>query len=274
MSIRKFNSVAGFSVGENDIVVVNENSDVTAANLTVNGDAVIDGNLTVSGTFTYVESSVTYVTDPVVEQGGGANGTILTTNDNKDRGTLLHYYDTSAKSAFIGYDNSSNVLVLATDVSITDNVVTVNNLGNVIVGNIDTKAISANGDVTINGLLTVNGGQINTVNAGALTTGKIVSQPSNVEVQVNTVIDAFDMTEFRSVKYTIKSGSDLGFQTIEVLLVHDNDDAFITVYGSVSTINDDIVVLDAVINNGNVNLIASGIAANTFVNLIGIYVTD
>ena len=143
--LKKFNSIGGFSVGdETPIDVIDANANVSANNLSVSGDASITGNLSVLGTVSYIETSTTYITDPITETGGGPNGNALTSDDNMDRGSLLHYYDGKAIDAFIGWDNSNLEFTLASNVSVNNNVVTVNELGNIRLGNI----IASNVDVT------------------------------------------------------------------------------------------------------------------------------
>jgi hypothetical protein len=95
-------------------------------------DATISGNLTVGGTVAYINVTNSYLKDSLIELGGNSNGGALTADDNKDRGTILHYYESgSAIDAFMGWDNSNNEFALASNVTVTDNVVTINQLGNV-----------------------------------------------------------------------------------------------------------------------------------------------
>ena len=109
----------------------------TLSSLSVTGDIgaanlVLSGNLTVSGTTTTVNSTTTRVVDPIIEQGGGANGAALSSNDSKDRGTLLHYYTGStATDAFMGWDNSNAEFAFASNVTVASEVATFNNFGNV-----------------------------------------------------------------------------------------------------------------------------------------------
>jgi hypothetical protein len=151
----------------------------TLTNLAVAGNAVVDGNLTVKGTFTYVESTITYVTDPIVEQGGNTTAGALTSNDGKDRGLLLHYYDGKAIDAFMGWDNSAKEFAFGSNVSVTDNVVTFNELANI-------KVNSANvtGNLTLAGSLNVTGGIVGSVgNAIPLGSPTIaVDNPGNLVV--------------------------------------------------------------------------------------------
>jgi hypothetical protein len=99
--------------------------------LTLTGNAIITGNLIVSGATEYTNVTNIYVKDPIIEQGGGANGTSLGSNDNKDRGQLLHYYTSQAVDAFMGWDNSNAEFAFGSNVSVTSEVVTFNSYGNI-----------------------------------------------------------------------------------------------------------------------------------------------
>lgn len=103
-------------------------------NATVSGNVIISGNLTVSGTTTYVNTTTLAVKDPIIEMGGGANGAALTSNDNKDRGSLLHYYTSQPVDAFMGWDNSNSEFGFGSDVTVSSEVVTWNTYGNLRAG--------------------------------------------------------------------------------------------------------------------------------------------
>jgi hypothetical protein len=115
--------------------------------LTVSGDAGIAGNLTVGGNISYVNVNNLVVQDPVIELGGGPNGAPLTTNDGKDRGTLLHYYTTQPIDAFMGWDNGNGEFAFGSNVTNNLDVMTFNTLGNVraqtFIGNLTGLASSA-----------------------------------------------------------------------------------------------------------------------------------
>ncbi len=117
--------------------IVSATGNVVGANLNTAGtlnaaDAVITGNLTVQGNTTYVNVDTLVVQDPVIEMGGGANGAPLTTNDGKDRGSLLHYFTGSAPvDAFMGWDNSNAEFTFGSNVTSNADVMTYNSLGNV-----------------------------------------------------------------------------------------------------------------------------------------------
>ena len=100
--------------------------------LTANADVTINGNLVINGTTTTTNSTVTRVEDPVLEQGGGANGAALTTNDNMDRGTVLHYaVGTIPTDAFMGWKNVDGQFEFGKDVTLANNIVTINEFANV-----------------------------------------------------------------------------------------------------------------------------------------------
>jgi hypothetical protein len=119
----------------NNAGVLGANSNFTFNSATslfsLTGDAVITGNLTVSGATEYTNVTNLYVKDPIIEQGGNSNGGALSSNDSKDRGQLLHYYTTQAVDAFMGWDNSNAEFAFGSNVSVTGEIVTFNTFGNV-----------------------------------------------------------------------------------------------------------------------------------------------
>ena len=93
-----------------DVLTVNAVSTFTD-NVTINGDfdidgnAIIEGNLTVNGVTTTVNSTVVTLDDPVITLGGD---TAPTQSDAKDRGVEFRYYDSTARRGFFGWDNSAS----------------------------------------------------------------------------------------------------------------------------------------------------------------------
>jgi hypothetical protein len=133
--------------------------------LAASGNAVIGGNLVVNGNLTYVNVTTLAVEDPIIEQGRGPNNAPLTTNDGKDRGEQMWYFQTAGnveKSAFSGFDNSEGKFFIATDVTNTNEIIAVNNYGNIVLGNIE-------GQGTISAISTITGGNLAT--AGTLSVG-------------------------------------------------------------------------------------------------------
>jgi hypothetical protein len=138
---------------------------VTAGNLTTtgltstgtlvtSGDATIAGNLAVQGNLTYINVTDLRVVDPVIQMGGGANGAPLTINDGKDRGSLLTYYTTAPGNAFMGWDNSSGNMFAAGNVTIANDVITVNSFGTFQAGNAFLQSSTATGNVSGGNLIT------------------------------------------------------------------------------------------------------------------------
>jgi len=103
----------------------------TLTDLSISGNAVVAGNLVVSGNTSYINVETLTVEDPIIELGGGVNAAPLSSNDGKDRGTLLHYYTSAPVDAFIGWDNSNAEFAFGSNVSVSSEVVTFNSLGNV-----------------------------------------------------------------------------------------------------------------------------------------------
>lgn len=128
-------------------------STANIGNLNIAHDAVITGNLTVQGNTTFINIENFNVEDPIIGIGRGANNTPLTSNDGRDRGEQLWYYTNSEKSAFIGYQNASGNLIAATDVTIGNEIVTVNSYGNFVTGNVFGERAEFSGNITGNGLI-------------------------------------------------------------------------------------------------------------------------
>jgi len=90
--------------------------------LTVNGTAVVKGSFYLLGTGTQVtiNSTNTYIVDPVIEIGGGANGAMLTIPDVYDKGLLIHYQNAVSTvtdfRAFFGLENTTERFIFKQDI--------------------------------------------------------------------------------------------------------------------------------------------------------------
>jgi len=79
--------------------------DSAGGTVQVDDNLTVTGNLTVNGTTTTVNSTTITIDDPIMTLGGdSAPGS----DDNKDRGVLAQYYDSSAKKVFFGMDDSNS----------------------------------------------------------------------------------------------------------------------------------------------------------------------
>jgi hypothetical protein len=145
------------------------------------GATTITGNLRVTGTEGFINSTTLAATDPIPSFGRGANNGSLGSATTTDVGTQLYYYDTSEKSAFIGYQKVSGNsaatgnLVIAREVTISNELVTVNNYGSVLVGTVLAQGnVSAVGNVS-------GGNAVGFANVNATThTGTTVSVTGNI----------------------------------------------------------------------------------------------
>ena len=115
-----FNDVTvtgNFNAGTSNIV----GNTATFTSLTA-GDTLITGQLTVAGTYTYVNSQQLSIEDPVIDLGTGPGNTPLLVNDGFDRGLLMHYSTTGTSNpaydnhAFLGRDNATGVLTYRTNI--------------------------------------------------------------------------------------------------------------------------------------------------------------
>ena len=107
----------------------------TLTDLSVSGNGVFGGNLTVNGTLTYINSTTLSISDPIINLQTGPNGAAPIANSGKDVGTALNYYDTSAKIAWMGWDVSNAEIAFGANVGIASEVVTFTSLANIRSGN-------------------------------------------------------------------------------------------------------------------------------------------
>lgn len=114
--------------------ILSANGIVSNSTLYVAGDTTIAGNLIVYGSAIYADVTSLIVQDPIIEQGGMANGAPLPDNDGFDRGQVLHYYSdetTSPVDAFMGWKNDAGEFAFVSNGSLVDNIVTIHQYGNV-----------------------------------------------------------------------------------------------------------------------------------------------
>ena len=162
--------------------------------------------------------------------------------------------------------STGTIAVSGSDAGIFTTAISNINLGlvaNVTIG-------STTGNVTARGNLLVPDTAIIT----NLKVSDVYSNRTPIVVTTSTVIDSFPVIKYRSAKYTMRVNSDDGYQAVEVLLIHDSANSYVTIYGSLSTVGFDIIALSTDILSGNVRMLASTGSANTTVNLLGVYVAD
>ena len=136
---------------------------VAGMTLTPAGNMTVAGNLTVSGTTTTINSTVTTIVDPLIVLQAASGGGALGSDTNKDVGLAMQYYSDSAKTAFLGYDDSAGALTFITDATISSEVVS-GTAGEIIVGD-----ISANNGIVADtfGTIILSGTNAASANAGS-----------------------------------------------------------------------------------------------------------
>jgi hypothetical protein len=124
-------STGAINAGAGSFTTLSGTTLTLANNLIVGGQAsivsnlIVNGNLTVNGTSTSVNTSVVTIEDPIIEIGGGEGGSAPATNDGKDRGIVFRYHDgNTAKTGFFGYDARMARFVHIPDATVTGEVAT------------------------------------------------------------------------------------------------------------------------------------------------------
>jgi len=112
--------------------------DTGSSNITTTG-TVSTGNLTVTGTTTTVNSTVLTVVDPIIHLQTASGGGALGSDTNKDVGLAMQYYSGSAKTAFLGFDDSAAKLTFIPDATLSSEVVS---------GSVGTLVANLEGDVS------------------------------------------------------------------------------------------------------------------------------
>ena len=286
----------------NSNVAINANSNVTVS---VNGTANV---LVISNTVAKLTGNLE-TTGIKTDNYYYANGTLINISGAAGANTQVQFSDGNDldASANFTFNRATNLLNVIGNVTTTNTITAnylisnsgcvtigtgaiavVNNTGGIFnstVSNINiglaanifmgsnTGTVTTNNHFVSNGNITTN----STVSASNVEVGDLYSKRSPITVTgANTVVDSFSTGTFRSAKYTIKAQSDLGYQALEVLLVHNSINTFITVYASLSTapLGAETVLITAQISSGNVNLLATPYSSNTTVNLMGTYVPD
>jgi hypothetical protein len=154
MTIGTLGGNANVTIGGTANVAVFTVTGLTANNIATDGNLVVGNNLVVNGNLTYVNVTDLNIEDPIIGLGRGANNAPLTANDGKDRGEQLWYYTSSEQSAFIGYDNSAGKLIAAGNVSISNEIVTVNSYGTLVVGTLEGTTVSATANIVGGNIIT------------------------------------------------------------------------------------------------------------------------
>lgn len=271
--------VGGNPAGSNTQIQFNNDSEFGAsANLTFNSSTnllTITGNIVATNanlgnaaTANYLFATAGSLTlaNGVIAVSGNTGGIFSSTLTDLNIGLLANIVmGSSTGNVTVQGNLKSNGGVTGTTLTGTlttnaqPNITSVGTLANLsVTGNINT------GNITVT----------NTVDAVNVKVTDLFSKRTSIGISANTVIDTFPIGEFRSAKYTMRAGDGTDYQALEVLLVHNNINSIITVYGSLSTSNSDLVIFTTDISAGNVNVYATAVGPGTDLNLMGTYVPD
>ena len=146
----------GTGISGTSISIGHSTSEVTINdNLTITGDLKVNGD-----TITQNVSTMT-INDPIISLQTADDGANLGSDTNKDVGLAMFYHNgSSAKTAFLGFDDSDGKLMFVPDASISSEVVS---------GSVGT--IKANLEGTINTASQTNITSVGTLGAGAISSG-------------------------------------------------------------------------------------------------------
>ncbi len=172
MAIRPFNSVGGFSVGENPTLIIDANGNVTTTTANLTGNISTYGILT--DNYLYANGN------PVdFQQAAGGNGEIQY-NSNNDFGASSAFSYTSG-TLTVGFASNGDI---KTDALTVSNSIGAANLN--LTGTANVDILTANGNVTANYFIgngsSLTGLVSNTIFQGS---SNVVVDASNVTVSVN-----------------------------------------------------------------------------------------
>ncbi len=171
------------------------------------GAVAINGDLTVNGTTTTVNSQIVTIDDPVFTLGGDTDHT---SDDNKDRGIEFRYYSGSAKLGFFGWDDSASAFTFIADATNNSEVFS-GTAGNAIFTNI-TGTLQTAAQTNITSVGALNGGTITSgfgaINNGAsaITTTGLISGGS-LDISGDADIDGTLETDALSINGTAVTAS-------------------------------------------------------------------
>ena len=132
--------------GEIDTDSGNLTIDSSGGTTTVDDNLTVTGNLTVNGSTVSVNSTQIQIDDPIFALGlvDGAAPASGDANDNKDRGILAHYWDSSAKKSFFGMDDSNSFRFTYIPVATESSGVISGSVGDAQFGTVYATAIDGN----------------------------------------------------------------------------------------------------------------------------------
>jgi len=189
--------VENININENTISSTNTNGNInvdpngTGATV-ISSDTYITGNLYVTGTETVFNVIASSTEDPVLHLGGPHNESALTSNDGMDRGIEFHYYDSSDKHGFFGWDNNLGEFVFLVNATESSLNVYSGTAGTARFGNVKVTSLTptrlvyvgANDELVDNGNL-VFSGSVLTLTGNLVVDGQATID--NIRINGNTI---------------------------------------------------------------------------------------
>ena len=236
------------AVSATDTVTIGLPDDVTVGN-----DLTVTGNLTVNGTTTTVNTTTSTLQDPIFQLGRGADNAALSSDDSKDRGMTMYYYDGAEKFAFMGWDNSASTISFYSDASNSGEVIsgtkaaldaaslavsgTVTATGNVTGGNLITSALVSGGTVNSSGTMTATGN----ITGGNLLTGGLIDATGSITAGT-TVTATGNITGGNLITSALMSSATIstsGEATLASATVSDLTSGRVVIAGTSGSLDDD-----------------------------------
>ena len=175
--------------------------------------------------------------------------------------------------------NLATLIVSTSTDTFNDWIQRTNNVASIV----NTNCLTANGSLGLttgnsylNGFFSANtliaqdairGGNNTTANVLNISTGFVTSKVTYISntapFTTNTaaqVVDSFALTSARTVKYLLQvNATAIGFQSTEIMLLHNGTDAFLTEYATLTsnTSQGNMAVFTVNVASGNVNLLIS-----------------
>ncbi len=194
----------------NDLTVTGtlNSDDITSSTVTITGDAVVSGTLTVNGTTTTVNSTTVQVDDPIFEVGDPS----ISSDDNLDRGIKFNWHDGSnAKKGFFGYDDSASEFVFIADATENSNTFTGTasalRTGAITAAAVTGSSFTGASGATITAFLDEDNMSTNSATAGATQQ----SIKAYVDTEISGISSSFTLSADSGSNDTFTTGGTLNF---------------------------------------------------------------
>ena len=204
------------AVQANSTLTVGSKLTVSTGGADINGllvakdDLQVDGNLIVHGTTTTVNSTTVTVDDPIFTLGGDSDPTA---DDSKDRGIEFRYYDGSAKTGFMGYDNNNSKFRFFTGATNDDEVFS--GTDGILVGALEGNADTATAFATA-GTFSLTGGDVNAVSNSSI--------DGNYSLAVTVANDAITFAKMQDItSMKVIGRTDVGSGGVSEIAILDED---------------------------------------------------